>query len=375
MLIAITTGEPAGIGPELTAQALQRGLLEAPATWPSEAHFAVLGDAQLIRDRAAAAGVDWAQLEATGRVYIEPVALRAPCVAGQLDPAQAPYVLNLLDLAMAGALAKKGTTARFNAIVTAPLQKSCIHEARLQRRASHNVCTLFQTPADQFLASDIPFLGHTEYFAAQTHTPHVVMMLAGTDRLAAARAQSQKDSTSPRPLRVALATTHLPLSEVSTAITRTLLLTTLQIVQRELRDLFGLPAPVIVVAGLNPHAGEGGHCGTEELEHIVPALEAARHAGIDARGPYPADTLFQPELLEAADCVLALYHDQGLPVLKYATFGQAFNITLGLPFIRTSVDHGTALKLAGTGQADPGSFMEALTAAVSIAEHVANKQS
>ncbi len=368
MRIAITTGEPAGIGPELAAQALQHGLLDEPAVWPADARFTVLGDAQLIRERAATAGVDWAQLEATGRVCIEHIALRAPCVAGQLDAAQAPYVLTLLDAASTGAQAIGNKKPRFDAIVTAPLQKSSIHEARVQMKAAKkNSPAALQTPADIFLLGDRPFLGHTEYFADQTNTPHVVMMLAGTDRLAVARAQGKNDAAALHPLRVALATTHLPLKDISAAITSELLLTTLEIVDHALRHSFGLSAPIILVAGLNPHAGEGGHCGTEEIEHILPALKAACDRGIDARGPYPADTLFQPQFLDEADCVLALYHDQGLPVLKYATFGQAFNITLGLPFIRTSVDHGTALKLAGTGQADPGSFIEAITAAVSIA--------
>ncbi len=382
MIIAITTGEPAGIGPELTAQVLQWGLLTQASTWPSHARFVVLGDAALIRARATAVGLDWTQLEATERVTIEHIPLRAPCTAGQLDPAHAPYVLDLLDYAIAGATSscetepnhkKKGNRARFSAVVTAPLQKSTIHDARIRIKNAHpslsiEVNTGRQTAADRFLAGDTPFLGHTEYFAAQTNAPQVVMMLAGKDQLAIARQRT--DHTVARPLRVALATTHLPLQAVSSAITQELLFTTLTLLHRELKHFFGLPAPIILVAGLNPHAGESGHCGREEIDAILPALKAVQEQGIDARGPYPADTLFQPLLLDTADCVLALYHDQGLPVLKYATFGHAFNITLGLPFIRTSVDHGTALELAGTGHADPGSFMEALTAAIDIANRI-----
>lgn len=234
-------------------------------------------------------------------------------------------MLDLLDAAIDGALA-----GEYDAIVTAPLQKSTINDA----------C--------------VPFTGHTEYLAERTRTPHVVMMLAGTGE---------------RPLRVALATTHLPLRDVSAALTIDGLADTLSIIDRDLRGSFGLAAPRILVTGLNPHAGEHGYLGREEIDVIEPALERARAAGIDARGPYPADTLFQPRYLEHADCVLAMFHDQGLPVLKYATFGEGINVTLGLPIIRTSVDHGTALDLAGTGRADPGSLVAAIDTAVTMARH------
>ncbi|MBC8732073.1 4-hydroxythreonine-4-phosphate dehydrogenase PdxA [Paraburkholderia sp. UCT2] len=319
--IAITTGEPAGVGPELTAQALAG----AAAHWP-QAQFTVLGDAQLLAERARAVGVDWAALLAPGpRVRLEHHSLGAPAQAGKLDAANGRYVLDLLDAAIDGAVA-----GRFDAIVTAPLQKSTINDA------------------------GVPFTGHTEYLAERTHTPRVVMMLAGTGK---------------RPLRVALATTHLPLKDVSAALTIESLVATLRIIDHDLRHHFGLPAPRILVTGLNPHAGENGYLGREEIDVITPALQQVNGEGVDARGPYPADTLFQPRYLDEADCVLAMFHDQGLPVLKFATFGEGINVTLGLPIIRTSVDHGTALDLAGTGRADAGSLMAAIDTAVSMAQH------
>ncbi|KVL59511.1 4-hydroxythreonine-4-phosphate dehydrogenase [Burkholderia territorii] len=318
--IAITTGEPAGVGPELTLQALQ----DAARRWPG-AHFTVLGDAALLDARAAAVGADRVVLAGGGPVSVEHHPLAVPARAGTLDAANGRYVLALLDAAIDGAMA-----GRFDAIVTAPLQKSTINDA------------------------GVPFTGHTEYLAERTHTPRVVMMLAGTGV---------------RPLRVALATTHLPLKDVSAALTIDGLVETLAIVDRDLRRDFGLASPRILVTGLNPHAGENGYLGREEIDVIAPALARAQAQGIDARGPYPADTLFQPRYLENADCVLAMFHDQGLPVLKYATFGEGINVTLGLPIIRTSVDHGTALDLAGTGHADPGSMVAALDTAVTMARH------
>jgi 4-hydroxythreonine-4-phosphate dehydrogenase len=320
--IAITTGEPAGVGPELTVQALAG----AAAHWP-DAQFTVLGDAALLAARAQAVGVDWAALSGPGhnRVRVQHQSLGVPSQAGKLDAANGRYVLNLLDSAIDGALA-----GQFDGIVTAPLQKSTINDA------------------------GVPFTGHTEYLAERTHTPHVVMMLAGTGQ---------------RPLRVALATTHLPLKDVAAALTIGSIVETLRIIDHDLRHHFGLPAPRILVTGLNPHAGENGYLGHEEIDVIAPALQQANGAGIDARGPYPADTLFQPRYLTEADCVLAMFHDQGLPVLKYATFGEGINVTLGLPIIRTSVDHGTALDLAGTGRADAGSLIAAIDTAVSMARH------
>jgi 4-hydroxythreonine-4-phosphate dehydrogenase len=248
------------------------------------------------------------------------VALRRPCVPGKLDPGNSRYVLEVLDRAIDGCLAGK-----FDAMVTAPVQKSVINDA------------------------GIDFTGHTEYLAERARAPHVVMMLVGGG------------------LRVALATTHLPLSEVPRAITKALVVKTLRVVDADLKKRFRIARPRILVSGLNPHSGEGGHFGHEDAEAISPAIEDVKAAGIDASGPLPADTLFTPRRLEGADCVLAMYHDQGLPVLKYASFGEGVNVTLGLPFVRTSVDHGTALDLAGTGRADPGSLIEAIKLAVELA--------
>lgn len=318
--IAITTGEPAGVGPELTAAALAG----ASARWPGT-RFTVLGDAALIEARARAVGVDWPLLAGAGQVSVAHRPLKVPAQAGRLDAANGRYVLGLLDDAIDGALA--GT---FDAIVTAPLQKSTINDA------------------------GVPFTGHTEYLAERTGTARVVMMLAGTGV---------------RPLRVALATTHLPLKDVSGALSIDGLVQTIAIIDHDLRRDFGLPVPRILVTGLNPHAGENGYLGREEIDVISPALAQAAQRGIDARGPYPADTLFQPRYLDAADCVLAMFHDQGLPVLKYATFGEGVNITLGLPIIRTSVDHGTALDLAGTGRAEAGSLIAAIDTAVMMARN------
>jgi 4-hydroxythreonine-4-phosphate dehydrogenase len=251
---------------------------------------------------------------------VEHVALERPAQPGKLDPRNARYVLRVLDRAVDGCL-----SGEFDAMVTAPVQKSVINDA------------------------GIAFTGHTEYLAARARAEHVVMMLVGGG------------------LRVAVATTHLPLAEVPRAITRELLGRALRVLDRDLRARFRIAAPRILVAGLNPHSGEGGHLGTEDRDIIEPAVNAARAAGILASGPIPADTLFVPERLKGADCALAMYHDQGLPVLKYASFGRGVNVTLGLPFVRTSVDHGTALELAGKGLADPGSLHEAVQLAIDLA--------
>jgi len=322
--IAITTGEPAGVGPELTLRALALACSGTELRWP-DTRFTILGDAALLAQRAACVAVDLPALLAGGRVTIAHTPLLAPSRAGQLTAANGAYVLALLDAAIDGASA-----GVFDAIVTAPLQKSTINDA------------------------GVPFSGHTEYLAERTGTAQVVMMLSGAGE---------------KPLRVALATTHLPLSAVPAALSVDGLVKTLRIIDHDLRHSFGMDAPCILVTGLNPHAGENGYLGREEIDIISPALELARTEGIDARGPYPADTLFQPRYLKDADCVLAMFHDQGLPVLKYATFGEGVNITLGLPIIRTSVDHGTALDLAGTGQADCGSLLEAISCAVQMARH------
>ena len=247
-------------------------------------------------------------------------AMPEKAIAGQLNPANSQYVLDTLKSAATGCL--NGT---FDALVTAPVHKGVINDA------------------------GIPFTGHTEFLADLTNTPRVVMMLVGGG------------------MRVALATTHLPLRDVANAITQASLEEVIHILHRDLVNRFALPRPRILVAGLNPHAGEGGHLGREELDVMIPVLDRLRAAGMDLAGPLPADTLFTPRLLAQADCVLAMYHDQGLPVLKHASFGGGVNVTLGLPFIRTSVDHGTALDLAGTGQAESGSLLAALKLASSMA--------
>jgi 4-hydroxythreonine-4-phosphate dehydrogenase len=256
---------------------------------------------------------------------IEHVPLAHPRVPGKLDPANSRYVLAVLERALSGCL-----SGEYHAMVTAPVQKSVINDA------------------------GIAFTGHTEFLAEKAHADHVVMMLVGGG------------------LRVALATTHLALSEVPGAITRDLILKTLRVLDRDLRSRFRIAKPRILVAGLNPHSGESGHLGKEDIELIAPAISQCRQEAIDATGPIPADTLFVPERLKHADAVLAMYHDQGLPVLKYASFGRGVNVTLGLPFVRTSVDHGTALDLAGTGKADPGSLIEAVKLAIELASATAS---
>jgi 4-hydroxythreonine-4-phosphate dehydrogenase len=261
----------------------------------------------------------------TGVLDVLHVPLAVPATAGQLDPANGRYVLNLLDRALDGCL-----SGEFAAMATAPVHKGVINQA------------------------GVPFTGHTEYLAEKTATPLVVMMLAG--------------DTSRGPLRVALATTHLPLREVPDAITTDILEATLRILYTDLRGKYGIAQPRILVAGLNPHAGEGGYLGREEIDVITPVLERLRSEGMQLSGPHPADTMFTPPVLAGGDAVLAMYHDQGLTALKYATFGHGINVTLGLPIIRTSVDHGTALELAGTGKADAGSLFEAVAEATRMAQ-------
>ena len=294
-LIALTSGEPAGIGPELCLKLARE---------PLPARVIAIGDRALLG----------------GFPDVEHVALARPAVPGKLDPANARYVLAVLDRALRGCMA-----GEFAAMVTAPVQKSAINDA------------------------GIAFTGHTEYLAERANAPHPVMMLVGGG------------------LRVALATTHLALSEVPKAINKNDLLRTMRVLDADLRRRFRIARPRILVAGLNPHSGESGHLGREEVDIIAPAVKAAVAEGIDATGPIPADTLFVPERLAKADCALAMYHDQGLPVLKYASFGRGVNVTLGLPFVRTSVDHGTALDLAGTGRADAGSLLTALKLAIDLA--------
>ena len=319
-ILAITSGEPAGIGPDIC-------LTLARQTLPCRC--VVLADKQLLAERARQLGYNTPLADyhpnhpsAPGTLEVLHIPLAAPCYTGQLNSANAHYVLSLLDRAYSGIC-----QGEFAGMVTAPLHKGIINDA------------------------GISFSGHTEYLAAISHTEQVVMMLAGNG------------------LRVALATTHLPLRNIPAAITRPLLHSVLHILHTDLQTKFGIAKPTILVAGLNPHAGEQGHLGWEEIQIIEPELQSLHEQGLDVRGPYPADTLFQPFLLKDADAVLAMYHDQGLPVLKYASSGQGVNIPLGLPFIRTSVDHGTALDLAGTGRADHGSLLTAIQTALDMAEH------
>jgi len=329
--LALTVGEPAGIGPEISIRAAWALREAANCVLVGDAAFLAL-TASLLDPAIRLSALSVQALKNGGlphfgkdRIAVVDVPLAAHVTPGTLDPENGRAVLATLDLAVEGVRA-----GWFDAIVTAPLQKSTINQA------------------------GIAFSGHTEYLAEKTGTPRVVMMLAG-----------QPVGGQPT-LRVALATTHLPLKDVPAAITQEGLGQVLGILHADLRAKFGIAAPRILVTGLNPHAGENGYLGREEIEVIEPALAAARARGIDARGPYPADTLFQPKYLQDADCVLAMYHDQGLPVLKHATFGRGINVTLGLPLIRTSVDHGTALDLAaqGVGHADCGSMEEAIRAAM-----------
>jgi 4-hydroxythreonine-4-phosphate dehydrogenase len=300
--IAITTGEPAGIGPEVAAALLHGDELGA--------HLVLIGDRTLLEQR-------WGRHIPAANLLHVPLA--APSTAGRLDPANARYVLELLDAAVDGCAA-----GRFDAMVTAPVHKGVINDAGM------------------------PFTGHTEYLAERTGTRLPVMMLVGGG------------------LRVALATTHLPLADVSRAVTAERLTDVLTILDADLKTRFGIAAPRILVCGLNPHAGEGGHLGREELDVIEPTLRRLQAQGLRLTGPVPADTAFLPERVAAHDAVLAMYHDQGLPVLKRAAFGAGVNVTLGLPIVRTSVDHGTALDLAGTGRADAGSLLAATRLAIEL---------
>ncbi|HET7201830.1 MAG TPA: 4-hydroxythreonine-4-phosphate dehydrogenase PdxA [Steroidobacteraceae bacterium] len=319
--IAVTAGEPAGIGPDICST-----LLEDP---PPACRVVLIGDVSLFgRSRLKRAPKPRIPLfdattEPRAGLQLLHVPLAAPCVPGTLDPANARYVLDTLDAAIGGCAA-----GAFHAIVTAPVQKSVINEA------------------------GIPFTGHTEYLARQTGVRLPVMMLVGGG------------------MRVALMTTHLPLKKVSAAITPARLESVLRIVESDLRTMFGIRKPRLLVLGLNPHAGESGHLGREEIETIAPALAALRASGLDLTGPVPADTAFLPRKLDGFDAVVAMFHDQGLPVLKHASFGHAVNVTLGLPIVRTSVDHGTALDLAGTRKADTGSLRAAFDLALDLSGRV-----
>ncbi|MCU0936448.1 MAG: 4-hydroxythreonine-4-phosphate dehydrogenase PdxA [Gammaproteobacteria bacterium] len=319
--IALTPGEPAGVGPDLAVALAQR-----------ERSYQVVAfaDPDLLTDRAARMGLPFRAVpfapdappppQKAGELAVQPVALGARVMPGTLDPGNATYVLSTLRQA-----AEACQAGAFDALVTGPVHKGVINDA------------------------GVPFQGHTEFLAALSGAGQVVMVLAVPG------------------LRVALATTHLPLSEVSRALTPALLESVCRVLVRGLRERFGVPAPRVLLCGLNPHAGEGGHLGREDREVIAPVVERLRAEGLDLAGPVPADTAFTPARLAACDAVLAMYHDQGLPVIKHLGFGRTVNVTLGLPFVRTSVDHGTALDLAGTGRADPGSLEAALDLAVAMA--------
>ena len=314
--LILTPGEPAGIGPDLAVVIAQS---------PLAAQLAVVADPEMLAARAALLGLPLRLLPASaaahvpGSLQVHPVETSAPVNPGHLDPANAGYLLHTLRVAARACL-----NGDADAMVTAPVHKGVINDA------------------------GVPFSGHTEFLAELCGSPLPVMLLAAPK------------------LRVALATTHLPLSAVPAAITAEGLSAVLRILSADLQSKFGIARPRILVCGLNPHAGEGGHLGREEIEVITPTLQRLRDEGLDLIGPLPADTLFTPRGLAGADAVLAMYHDQGLPVLKSSGFGEAVNITLGLPIIRTSVDHGTALELAGTGRADTGSLKAAIDAAIDI---------
>lgn len=319
--IGITPGEPAGIGPDLVITLAQHA-------WPVE--LVVCANAALLTERAAQLGLALSIIpydasaapspQQAGTLTVVDFALAEPVIAGTLNVANGRYVVDTLTFA-----GEKCISSEFAAIVTGPVHKGIINQA------------------------GIPFSGHTEFFALQSNTPYVVMMLATEG------------------LRVALATTHIPLAYVAKAITRERLLKVLTILHQDLQQKFAIAAPRIYVCGLNPHAGEDGHLGREELDIIIPTLNELRAEGMQLIGPLPADTLFQSKYLDHADAVLAMYHDQGLPVLKHMGFGRSVNISLGLPLIRTSVDHGTALDLAGTGKADAGSLFHAVNQAITLA--------
>ncbi len=317
-VIALTAGEPAGIGPDLA-------LMLARGDFP--ARIVVIGDEAMLAERCRAIGMSVklrpytaAGMPIPEAIEVDHVPLARAARPGVLDPANGPYVLATLDRAIDGCLA-----GEFDAMVTAPVHKGAINDA------------------------GIAFTGHTEYLAQRTGTGHVVMMLVGGG------------------LRVALATTHLALADVPKAITRVSLTATLKVLHASLIEQFGVANPRILVSGLNPHSGESGHLGREEIEVIEPVVRALAAEGLALEGPIPADTLFVPERLKRADCALAMFHDQGLPVLKYASFGRGVNVTLGMPIVRTSVDHGTALELAGSGRAEAGSLGEAVRLALDIA--------
>lgn len=318
--LAITTGEPAGVGPEISLAAACDFLAEQP-----NVEIVLLGDADLL-----------AKVEnnknLSENLRVHSITLAESAYPGELNAANAQYVLELLNEAADGCL-----EGRYDAMITAPVQKSIINEA------------------------GIPFTGHTEYLEARCNTKRVVMMLC------APLPAGFLGLKAPRPLRVALVTTHLPLKNVALALNSELVLETIQIVHNDLKQKFNILNPTIRVAGLNPHAGESGHLGREEIDFIIPAIESAKRAGINVAGPYPGDTMFDASSLAKVDAYIAMYHDQGLAPFKFVSFGGGVNVTLGLPIIRTSVDHGTALDIAGKGVADSDSMLEALRLAYQLA--------
>ncbi len=318
--LVLTPGEPAGIGVDLAVQLAQS---------PPAAAIVCMADADVLLARAEQLRLPLkivpyqpgkAAPMRAGELVCTDIRVAETVAPGRLNPGNAAYVLQTLECAANGCL-----RGEFDAMVTGPVQKSVLNDA------------------------GIPFTGHTEYLCSLSGVEHVVMMLVAGS------------------LRVALVTTHVPLQSVAALITRQLVIDTVRKVQRALQDDWAIARPRILVAGLNPHAGEGGHLGREEIDQIIPAIEWLCGEGLLVTGPLPADTLFTPSHLQEADAVVAMYHDQGLPVLKHVGFGQAVNVTLGLPFVRTSVDHGTALDLVGTGRADPGSLQAALAQAAHMA--------
>ena len=332
---ALTPGEPAGIGPDLLIQLAQTDYFSQ-----LQAELIIVADPEMMMQRATTLGLplqlsdyranDKTSENQTAKLKILAVKCSETVVPGKLNKANAPYVLETLTRATKGCI-----TGEFDAIVTAPLHKGIINDA------------------------GIPFTGHTEFLAGLTKAKLPVMMLA-------ADYQTKENKTNS--LRVSLATTHLPLKDVSANITEQSLSQVIEILNHDMKTKFGIKKPHILVCGLNPHAGEGGHMGREEIDTITPVIESYQQKGMHLTGPLPADTLFTPKYLDTADAVLAMYHDQGLPVLKYVGFGHAVNITLGLPIIRTSVDHGTALNLAGTGKAHLGSLIAAIEAAKKMSQ-------
>jgi 4-hydroxythreonine-4-phosphate dehydrogenase len=319
--LVITSGDPAGVGPEVSLAAARDFLEEQP-----NACITVLGDPDLLRF-----GSD-IHSSIFKRFKIESVPLSAPAIPGVLNPANAQYVLRLIERATQSCI-----QGQHDAMITAPIQKSVINDV------------------------DIQFTGHTEYLAQYCNIKQVVMMLCASLRA------DFLGIKGPRDLRVALVSTHLPLREVPAALSFELILETIQIVNQDLRTKFGIAKPRIRVAGLNPHAGESGYLGTEEAEFIIPAIESAKQQGIDVSGPYPGDTMFDANALEQIDAFIAMYHDQGLGPFKFVSFGGGVNVTLGLPIIRTSVDHGTAIDIAGKGVANSGSMLEAIRLAYTLA--------